>query len=105
MREGVITHAVRTPIGRIGGALRDVSAREMGSLVLKELLRRSGLNAAEPDQVILGHVRQSSDPSNMARVVTLLAGIPEAVPAYTVHRQCGSGLQAIMDAFQMIRCG
>ncbi|MDI6726848.1 MAG: thiolase family protein [Smithellaceae bacterium] len=104
MEDVVITHAVRTAIGRIGGALRDMSAQELGGLVVKELLRRSGLPAADPDEVIVGHVRQSSDPSNMARVVALTAGIAETVPAYTVHRQCGSGLQAIMDAFQVIRC-
>lgn len=105
MGEVVITHAVRTPIGRMGGALRDISEKELGSLVVKELLGRSGLAEEGIDQVILGHVRQSADPSNTARVVALMAGIPESVPAYTVHRQCGSGLQAIMDADRMIRCG
>jgi acetyl-CoA C-acetyltransferase len=105
MGKVVITHAVRTPIGRIGGGLRDVSEKELGRLVVKELLRRSALAGGEIDQVILGHVRQSADPSNTARVVALMAGIPESVPAYTVHRQCGSGLQAIMDAGRMIRCG
>lgn len=105
MGEVVITHAVRTPIGRMGGALRDISEKELGSLVVKELLGRSGLAEGGIDQVILGHVRQSADPSNTARVVALMAGIPESVPAYTVHRQCGSGLQAIMDADRMIRCG
>ena len=103
--EVVITHAVRTPIGRIGGSLRDIPEKELGRLVLEELLRRSGLAGGEIDHVILGHVRQSSDPSNTARVVALMAGIPESVPAYTVHRQCGSGLQAVMDAAQMIRAG
>lgn len=105
MGEVVITHAVRTPIGRIGGSFRDIPEKELGRLVLEELLRRSGLAGREIDHVILGHVRQSSDPSNTARVVALLAGIPESVPAYTVHRQCGSGLQALMDASQMIRAG
>jgi acetyl-CoA C-acetyltransferase len=105
MREVVITHAVRTPIGRIGGSLKDISEKELGCLVFMELLRRARLTDRDVDHVILGHVRQSSDPSNTARVVALMAGIPEAVPAYTVHRQCGSGLQAIMDATQIIRCG
>jgi acetyl-CoA C-acetyltransferase len=105
MREVVIAQAVRTPIGRIGGSLKDVSEKELGCLVLMELLRRARLTDGNVDHVILGHVRQSSDPSNTARVVALMAGIPEAVPAYTVHRQCGSGLQAIMDATQVIRCG
>lgn len=105
MTDVVITHAVRTPIGRIGGALRDVSDKELGALVLRELFNRSGIDANRLDHVIFGHVRQSSDPSNTARVAALMAGAPEATPAYTVHRQCGSGLQAIMDAFQIIRAG
>ena len=105
MRDVVITHAVRTPIGRIGGSLRDIPEKELGRLVVEELLKRAGLTGREIDHVILGHVRQSSDPSNTARVVALMAGIPETVPAYTVHRQCGSGLQAIMDAAQIIRAG
>ncbi|MHB9096674.1 MAG: thiolase family protein [Syntrophales bacterium] len=103
--EVVITHGVRTPIGRIGGSLRAVSDKELGSLVVRELMRRSGLAPEEIGQVIMGHVRQSADPSNTARVVALMADIPETVPAYTVHRQCGSGLQAVMDAAQFIRCG
>jgi acetyl-CoA C-acetyltransferase len=105
MGEIVITHAVRTPIGRIGGSLRDVSVKELGCLVVRELLHRAELAKGEIGHVIMGHVRQSSDPSNTARVVALMADIPESVPAYTVHRQCGSGLQAIIDASQVIRCG
>jgi acetyl-CoA C-acetyltransferase len=105
MGESVITHAVRTPIGRIGGSLMGVSDNELGCLVVKELLRRSALDGGKVDQVILGHVRQSADPSNTARVVALMADIPDSVPAYTVHRQCGSGLQAVMDADRMVRCG
>ena len=105
MGNAVITHAVRTPIGRIGGSLKDVSDKEMGSLVVRELMRRAGLPPEEIDHVIMGHVRQSADPSNTARVVALMADIPETVPAYTIHRQCGSGLQAVMDADQLIRCG
>ena len=105
MRDVVITHAVRTPIGRIGGSLRDIPEKELGRLVVEDLLKRSRLTGGEIDHVILGHVRQSSDPANTARVVALMAGIPETVPAYTVHRQCGSGLQAIMDASQIIRAG
>jgi acetyl-CoA C-acetyltransferase len=105
MGKAVITRAVRTPIGRIGGSLRDVSDKELGSLVVRELMRRAGLPPEEIDQVIMGHVRQSADPSNTARVAALMADIPETVPAYTIHRQCGSGLQAVMDADQLIRCG
>ncbi|NPV26479.1 MAG: thiolase family protein [Firmicutes bacterium] len=104
MREVVITHAVRTPIGRIGGSLKDIPDKELARQVVVELLKRAQVNKHEIDHVILGHVKQSSDPANTARVVALMAGLPENVPAYTVHRQCGSGLQAIMDASQMIRC-
>ena len=92
MGEVVITHAVRTPIGRIGGGLRDVSEKELGSLVVKEVLDRSALAEGEIEQVILGHVRQSADPSNTARVVALMAGIPESVPAYTV----GQGMAMVV---------
>ena len=68
-------------------------------------MRRAGLPPDEIDHLIMGHVRQSADPSNTARVVALMADIPETVPAYTIHRQCGSGLQAVMDAGQLIRAG
>lgn len=106
MKEIVITHGVRTPIGKIGGAFSGVSDLELASLVIGELVNnRAHLPTELVDHVILGEVRQSSDPSNIARVAALAAGIPEQVPAYTVHRQCGSGLQAIMDAYQLIACG
>lgn len=106
MKEIVITHGVRTPIGKIGASLRNVSDLELASLVIDELIgKRAKLDPDEIDHVILGEVRQSSDPSNIARVAALASGIPEKVPAYTVHRQCGSGLQAIMDAFQLIESG
>ena len=80
MANAVITHAVRTPIGRIGGSLKDVSDKEMGSLVVRELMRRAGLPPDEIDHLIMGHVRQSADPSNTARVVALMADIPEQCP-------------------------
>lgn len=106
MKEIVITHGVRTPIGKMGAALRNVSDLELASLVIDELVgKRAKLDPAEIDHVILGEVRQSSDPSNIARVAALASNIPEEVPAYTVHRQCGSGLQAIMDAYQLITSG
>ncbi len=103
MKEVVITHGVRTPIGKLGKSLRDISDTTLGTLVVEELFNRSKINPAELDHAIFGQVKQSAEPSNIARVVTLQAGISETVPAYTVHRQCGSGLQAVIDAFQMIR--
>lgn len=106
MREVVITHGVRTPIGKFGGSLKDFSSLELGAMVLKDLINnRAKINTNDIDHVIFGEVRQTSDPANIARVATLYAGLPETVPAYTVHRQCGSGLQAIMDAFQLISTG
>ena len=106
MKEIVITHGVRTPIGKFGSALKNCSDLKLASLVMEELVReRAKLDPAQIDHVIFGEVRQSSDPSNIARAAALAAGIPEQVPAYTVHRQCGSGLQAIMDAYQLIACG
>jgi len=105
MKEVVITHGVRTPIAKIGKSLKDITDLVLGKMIIKELLEnRAGISVDEIDHIIMGEVKQSADPSNIARVAALAAGIPETVPAYTVHRQCGSGLQAIMDAYQMIAC-
>jgi acetyl-CoA C-acetyltransferase len=106
MREVVITHGVRTPIGKVGRSLRGYSDIELCRMVMEELLRnRAKIEPGGIDHVIIGEVKQSSTPSNIARAAALAAGIPDDVPAYTVHRQCGSGLQAIIDAFQMIASG
>ena len=106
MKEVVITHGVRTPIAKVEKSLKNFSDLELGKLVIKDLVNnRAKISADEIDHVIMGEVKQSADPSNIARVAALAAGIPADVPAYTVHRQCGSGLQAIMDAYQMILCG
>lgn len=106
MKEIVITHGVRTPIGKFGASLSNVSDLELASLVMENLVKeRAKLNPEEIDHVIFGEVRQSSEPSNIARAAALACEIPEKVPAYTVHRQCGSGLQAIMDAYQLLVCG
>ena len=104
MKEVVITSGVRTAIGKIGQSLKDFSDKDLGAIVIKDLLEnRAKIDPKEIDHVIFGEVKQSADPSNIARVVSLMADIPETVPAYTVNIQCGSGLHAIMDAFQMIR--
>jgi acetyl-CoA C-acetyltransferase len=105
MREPVIIDGVRTAIGRLGGSLKNVQAEELSAIVIKELLTRTGLNAEMIDEVIFGHAKQSSDQPNLARLAALVADIPISVPAYTVHRQCGSGLQAVHNAVQAIRSG
>lgn len=105
MRDVVITHGVRTPIAKIGKSLQTLRESELGALVVENLIfHRAEIDPAAVEHVIFGQVKQSSDPSNPARAIALKARLPENVPAYTVHRQCGSGLQAIMDAYMMILC-
>lgn len=100
-----LVEGVRTPIGRIGGAIKDVSVEDLSAHVIREVLLRSQVSGNELDEVILGHAKQSSDQPNLARLASLIADIPIEVPAYTVHRQCGSGLQAVHNAVQAIRSG
>ncbi len=102
-RQVVITHGVRTAIGKIGKSLKDVCDTDLAVTVLNDLIdHRAKIGRGEIDQVILGEVKQKADPANVARVAALRAGFPEEVPCYTVNRQCGSGLQAIIDACEMI---
>lgn len=105
MRDVVIVEGVRTAIGRMGGTLKDVEPDFLAAHVIEELLRRTGVDGSMIDEVILGHVKQSADHPNIARKAALRAGLPIEVPGYTVHRQCGSGLQAINNAAQAIMCG
>lgn len=98
----VIVSAVRTPIGKFGGALKDISSGHLASLVIQEALRRAGLEPRQVEEVIFGEVRQSTESSNVARVAALRAGIPETSPAFTVNRLCASGMQAIVSGVQQI---
>ena len=92
-REAVIVSAVRTPVGRCRGALAAVGAPELGALVIAEAVRRAGLKGEEVEEVIFGNLG-NNDSANLARVVTLQAGLPFTVPAITIDRQCSSGLFA-----------
>ncbi len=103
--EAVIVSAVRTAVGRMGGALKDIEAENLAAPVLNEALRRAGVESNQVDEVILGQAKQSTDAPNVARVAALRASFPVEVPAYTVHRQCGSGLQAVNNAALAIMCG
>lgn len=105
MNEVVIVSAVRTAVGRLGGGLRDVEPEDLGQLVIGEALRRAQVEPEAVEEVILGQTKQSADAANLARVAALKAGLPVEVPAYTVHRQCGSGLQAIHNAAECIMIG
>ncbi len=105
MTDVVIVDGVRTPQGVFGGALKEFTAQRLAEPVIKGLLKRTNLNAGDVEEVILGCVGQNSDAPNIARVVALTAGIPKQTPAYTVQRNCASGLQAIINAHQNIVCG
>jgi len=104
-REVVVVDGVRTPYSRAGTELKDVSAAELGRIVVMELLARTDFDPAGLDQVIFGNIAQPADAVNVARVAALKAGVPASVPAYTVNRLCGSGLESIVDAFYRIAAG
>ncbi|CAH0244354.1 Acetyl-CoA acetyltransferase [Peribacillus simplex] len=105
MSNVVIIDSVRTAIGKLGGALENVPADFLAAAVLDEVIKRADIPKESIDEVIMGQAKQSSDASNLARVASLRAGFPVEVPGYTVHRQCGSGIQAINSASQQIQCG
>jgi len=106
VRDVVIVDAVRTPIGRYGGALRDVRPDDLAALVISALVRRTGIDPARIDDVVFGCANQAGeDNRNVARMAALLAGLPVEVPGQTVNRLCGSGLQAAVTAYHAIRCG
>jgi acetyl-CoA C-acetyltransferase len=105
MKDVVIVDGVRTPIGNFGGALKDVTAHAMGAAVVKALLERTKIAPDAVEEVIFGCVGQHSDATNMARNIALYAGLPIKVPAYTVQRNCSSGLQSLVNAYQNIQAG
>lgn len=105
MKDVVIVEACRTAVGSMGGSLKPLSAYDLACAALKGVLDRSGIDPKEIDEVILGHCRQTSDDPNIARVAALKVGIPEEVPAYTVMRQCASGMTAVQNGVMSIMCG
>ena len=105
MREVVIVSAVRTPIGSFGGALKSVSAAELGGIVIKEALKRAGVDPASVDELIFGNVLQGGLGQNVARQASMAAGLPNEVPSLTLNKVCGSGLRAVSMAAQIIKAG
>ncbi len=105
MKDVVIVEACRTAVGKMGGTLRPLSAYDLACVVMKGVLDRSGIDPKEIDEVVMGHCRQTSDDPNIARVAALKVGIPESTPAYTVMRQCASGMTAVANAAMSIMCG
>ncbi|NIM51502.1 MAG: acetyl-CoA C-acyltransferase [Gemmatimonadales bacterium] len=104
MRDAFICSAVRTPVGRHGGALAEVRPDDLAGLVVKAAVERVGFDPAKLDDVILGCANQAGeDNRNVARMAALLAGFPVEVPGQTVNRLCGSGLQAVASAAQAIK--
>ncbi len=101
----VLLSAVRTPIGTFGGAFKDVEAADLGAAASAEALRRAGLAGGDMDDVIMGCVLQAGAGMNVARQVAVRAGVPVTVPAETVNRVCGSGLQAVVHGVETIRGG
>ncbi len=106
MEDAIILSAVRTPIGRYGGSLKDVRPDDLAALVISEAVRRADIDAGAVEDVILGCANQAGeDNRNVARMALLLAGLPVHVAGQTVNRLCGSGLQAINSAAQTIQTG
>src|SRR5712664_1214896 len=106
MPDALIIDAVRTPIGRHRGVLKEMRPDDLAGLALQAVARRSGVPLSRIDEVFLGCANQAGeDNRNIARMAALLAGFPDSVPAATVNRLCGSGMEAVIQAARMIRLG
>ncbi|MGJ9385193.1 thiolase family protein [Salipaludibacillus sp. CF4.18] len=103
MRNIVIVDSVRTAIGKIGGTIGNETVDKLGEHVIRGIIDRTGIERGAIEEVILGQAKQSSDVSNLARVASLRAELPIQIPGYTIHRQCGSGIQAVNSASQQIQ--
>src|ERR671912_3017126 len=105
MQDAVIVSAVRTPTGKFLGSLKDFQAPELGALVVREAVRRAGIDPAIVDECIMGNVVSAGSGQNPARQAALRGGLPDHVAALTINKVCGSGLKAVMLAHQRIATG
>jgi acetyl-CoA C-acetyltransferase len=105
MKRVAIVSAARTPIGTFGGALKDTLAVELGALVIKEVIRRAGIQPEQVEEVIMGHVLTGGMGMNTARQAAIRAGLPDTTPAFAVNKVCGSGLKSVALAAQAVRLG
>ena len=105
MKEVVIVSAVRTPVGSFNGSISSISAANLGAVVIKEAVKRAGIDVNIVDEVIMGHVLQAAQGQNTARQAAVFAGIPESIPSFTINKVCGSGLKAVGLARQAILAG
>ncbi|UFA53905.1 acetyl-CoA C-acetyltransferase [Staphylococcus aureus] len=101
----VLAAAYRTPIGVFGGAFKDVPAYDLGATLIEHIIKETGLNPSEINEVIIGNVLQAGQGQNPARIAAMKGGLPETVPAFTVNKVCGSGLKSIQLAYQSIVTG
>lgn len=99
MKKVFIVSALRTPVGKFGGSLSSFNAGEIGSIVIKEIISKSGINPQDLDSVIVGNVLSAGQAQGVARQCSIKAGIPDSVPAYGVNMVCGSGMKSVMNAF------
>ena len=102
-KDVVITSALRTPIGKYKGSLKNISADKLGALVIKEAIFKSSLKGEDVDEVIMGHVLTAGLGQNPARQASIHAGVPVSKPAHIVNQVCGSGLRSIISAYQSIK--
>jgi len=106
MKERIaIIAGYRSPMGKAGGALKNVTAHDLGARIVKEVILRSKVDPEIIDEVIIGNVAQPGEAANIARVIALKAGLPEKIPAFTVHRNCASGMEAFSTAAAKILNG
>ena len=105
MKEAVIIDAVRTPVGSFGGGLKDVSPVDLGTIVVKELIKRTGIDPSLVEELIFGCVLQAGQGQNVARQVLIRAGLPQEIPAMTINKVCASGLRSVSLAAQVIKAG
>ena len=105
MREVVVLSAVRTPIGSFEGCFKELSANDLGAIVIKEAIKKANIKPEDIEEVIMGNVLQAGQGMNPARQSAVKAGIPYSVPSYTVNKVCGSGLKAVELAFNEITLG
>ena len=105
MEKIAIIDGVRTPFTKMGTDFNDLGAEHLGRIAMRELIERTGIDPSIIDEVIVGNVGQPANAANIARVVALLAGVPKQVPAYTVHRNCASGMESVFNAAIRIHAG
>ena len=101
--EVVILAAIRTPIGTYKGSLKDIKSDQLGSIVIKEVIKRANITSDDIDEVILGQVLTAGTGQNPARQASINAGLSKSIPAYLINQVCGSGLRSIISGFQTIK--